>query len=899
MNDQRPDPEVLLSRVKAEESRLRRGRLKIFFGYAAGVGKTYAMLEAAHVAKSSGREVVIGYVELHGRKNTEALLEGLEVIPTRQIIHHGVTLREFDVDAALKRRPELILVDELAHTNAPGSRHAQRWQDIFELLDEGMDVWTTLNVQHIESLNDVVGQITGIVVRETIPDDVFDQADDLELIDLSPEELIVRLREGKVYLTTQAERAMQNFFQKSNLVALRELSMRQAARRVHSELESERRHRAVRAPWATNDRLLVCVGPSPTTTRVIRTAKRLATALDAPWVAVCVEQIGTVTSPAAAQQVADHLRLAERLGAETITLTGGTVGQTILDYARAQNVTKVLIGKSHRPRWRRLLVKGVVEHLLEHSGEIDVYVIQGKEEPRQELASARAPMVIEWSKYLAAIGIVAMGSILAALLSEWRVAESNVIMVFLAAVAFVAFRLGRGPSILASVAAVFVFDFFFVPPRLSITVDDTQYLLTFAVMLAIGLLISTLTARLRSQIDRTTQRERRTLALHQLGKQLSSLSGEVFLVSAAGQHLREMVGGEVAIYMRRRRSGDDSTLPTPVFGQQSRIVQHPVSGPTAHWVIAHDQIAGHGTDTLPNAIALFIPLTGSQDCMGAIAVQAPSMEWLLQPAQRQWFENCANQLALALERDRMVVDAADARIQAESEKVRSTLLSSVSHDLKTPLSAIAGAASTLQRIEPAADGTRRELLETIAEEASRLNGLLDNILQISRYDSGVVQPNRQWHVLEEIVGSAIARTRSLLARRSVEVKVPHDLPLVFVDGILMEQVLINLLENAARYTPETSCVMVRAAMTGNLVELSVSDNGPGLPAGSEKLVFERFYRATLGVDSGRGSGLGLAICRAIVELHGGTIEARNVGSGGAEFMVKLPQTASPPPMPLA
>lgn len=898
MTTARPDPDALLSQVRAEEEHARRGKLKIFFGYAAGVGKTYAMLEAARHARASGREVVAGYVEPHGRQDTESLLDGLEVLPTRPVEYGGVALREFDVDAALARRPDLILVDELAHTNAEGCRHAKRWQDVAELLDAGINVWTTLNVQHIESLNTVIGQITGVVVRETVPDGIFDLADELELIDLPPDDLLERLRDGKVYRPEQAERALRNFFQKTNLVALRELSLRQTARRVHTDVESARRLTAANGPWATADRLLVCVGPSPTTARVIRTARRVAAALDAPWLAVNVERPGIASNPTAAQQVADHLRLAERLGAETVTLTGTGVAATILDYARTRNVTKLFVGKTRTPRWQRWLRTGLVEELLAGSGDIDVYLVQGGDEGRRPTPVPRSSPPIPWPRYLAASGAVAAATLLASGFGLLGLAEANVVMAYLAGVAGVAYRLGRGPAVWASVLSVLVFDVCFVPPFWSFSVNDTQYLFTFAVMLVIGLLVSTLTARLRTQLELGHRRERGTLALHLLGRQLSSLAGDVFLAGAVGQHLREMTGGDVTIYLDQTKAGAAGTAPAIVFGQDTAIARHPVSGPAAHWVMTHDRIAGRGTDTLPNAVALFVPLTGSQSTLGAIAVRVEESARLLQPDQRQWLESCANQLALAVERDRMTVSAADARLQAEAEHMRSTLLSSVSHDLKTPLAAIAGASSTLLQLEPAGTGTRRELLDTIADEAVRLNRLLENILQIARLDSGAVTPNKQWNVLEDIIGSALRRTKPDLGGHRVEVRLPTEMSLLFVDGLLIEQVFTNLLENAARYTPAGSHVLVTAVVESRELVVTVADDGPGLQAGSEEAVFDRFYRGATGPDAGRGSGLGLAICRTITRLHGGGITAANRPGGGAAFTLRLPLAENPPRLPV-
>ncbi len=879
----RPNPDQLLAQVQAEEAHARRGSLKIFFGYAAGVGKTYSMLETAQRARADGRDVVVGYVEPHGRPETEELLNGLEAIPARQVEYRNILLTEFDVDGALARSPDLLLVDELAHTNVDGSRHVKRWQDVEELLEAGINVWTTLNVQHIESLNDVIGQVTGIKVRETVPDRVFDLANDLELVDVSPEELLARLEAGKVYIPQQAERAMQNFFQKGNLVALRELSFRHAAQRLHSDVESVRRQKAAPQPWATAERLLVCIGPSPTTARVIRTTKRMAMALDAPWMAVSVDLGGMASSHAVKEQIAQHFRLAEQLGAETVTLPGQHVAETVLDFARSRNVTKVFIGKTHQPRWKRLVFGTVIDTLLENSGAIDVYVIHGEKEPEVTVRARRASTSHRWLPYLFASGMVAGSGVVAALFAALHLAEANVVMVFLAAVAYVAFRHGRGPAILASVASVLVFDFFFVPPHHTFVVADTEYVLTFLVMLAIGLAISTLTARLKGQVESSRLRERRTSALYHLGRQLSSLSGRVFLVAAAAKQIADIYDAEVAIYASRQHD-----TPELVFGEAKTIAAHPVSVLVAQWVIEHNQIAGAGTDTLPNAVALFVPLSASQQTVGAIAVRVADPGRLLQPDQRRLLEACAGQLALALERDQMALAAAEATIQAQTEQVRSSLLSSVSHDLKTPLATIAGASSSLLEAPHSDATTRRELLQSIFLEANRLGRLLENILQMSRLESGASTPSKQWHVLEEIVGSALHRTRQAIEHHPVDVRIPASLPLIQVDGLLLEQVFVNLLENAARYTPVGTRVTITAANEEKWIAISVTDDGPGLTPGTEDHIFEKFYRASPAFDAGRGSGLGLAICRAVMQAHGGKITASNRPGGGAEFALRLP-----------
>ncbi len=897
MNSQRPNPDELLARVQTDEARARRGRLKIFFGYAAGVGKTYAMLEAARRERAEGSDVVVGYVEPHGRPETEALLEGLESLPPQQIPYRGVMLREFDLDAALARRPKLILVDELAHTNAEGSRHAKRWQDVEELLEAGIAVYSTLNVQHLESLNDVIAQITGVVVRETLPDAVLEKVDELELIDLTPEELIERLQAGKVYITPQAERALQSFFQRANLIALREMSLRQAANRLRRDVDAARQDRAAKAPWATNERLLVCVGPSPTTAKLIRTARRMAAAFGAEWIAVAVETRGEgPRSPGTRTQIAEHLRMAEQLGAETHTLIGEDVAQTILEYARSQNVTKIVVGKTAQPWWRRWFFGTVVDRLLENSGDIDIYVIRGDAESSRRLESPALASPVRWSNYLGAVVVVALCGLLGWLNHALGWAEVNIAMVFLLGVAIVAARFGRGPAICTSVVSVLVFDFFFVPPYLMLTVDDSQYYLAFGVMLAIGLLISTLTARLKEQLRSSQEQERRTAALYRFTKQLSEITGLEFLMRAAGQQLVQIFPGEVVLYLRE---GVGSI--TLRFGEETTVAKQPVNATVAQWVAEHDKIAGAGTDTLPNATALFVPLIGSRRTVGALGIQPTDPQRFLDPEQRRLLEACASLIALSIERDQSILEAHQAQIQFQAEQLRSSLLSSVSHDLRTPLAAIAGASSSLLESGRVTEtAARQELLQTIVEESKRLARLVDNLMDMTRLESGIVAINKQWHVLEELIGSARSRLRRELERHTVRVDIPVDLPLLFIDGLLIEQMLLNLLENAARYSPPGTQVEISARRVNQHVELRVADNGPGLVPGSESRVFEKFFRGSVSptADGRRGAGLGLAICKAIIQAHGGQVNARNRAGGGAEFVFSLPCEETAPKVSL-
>lgn len=887
MADGRPDPDDLLRQVRADEARAKQGRLKIFFGYAAGVGKTFAMLEAARRDKNAGVDVVVGYVEPQGRAETEALLEGLETIPPKRLPYRGMELRELDLDAVLHRKPALALVDELAHTNAEGCRHAKRWQDVLEILDAGIDVYSTLNVQHLESLNDVISQITGVLVRETLPDAVIDRADDIELIDLTPDELLRRLKQGKVYLSAQAERALAHFFQQPKLAALRELSLRQAARRLQRDVDEGRLASRSQRLWPTAERLLVCVGPSPTGSKLIRAAKRMADALDAEWIAVSVlTGAASQRSPAAKSQVAAHLRLAEQLGAEAHQLVGDSVPSTILSYSRSRNVGKVLVGKTNEPQWRRLIKGSMVDQLIRESGDIDVFLVQGEEEDERVASSFAVPTrrgsVREW---MSAVAVVLLATLIGWPMHRAGLAEANMAMIFLAAVAIVSVFSGAGPSILASILSVLLFDFLYVPPFYSFTVSDAQYLLTFAVMLVIGLLISGITARFRQQVAESQERERATHALFRLSKQLGEATGADFLIAMAGERLKELFNAEVVLALR-----EESGQLGARYGKEGNIWTDASNQAVAAWVGEHNQVAGRGTETLPNAGALFLPLIGSESTVGVVGLRPADPHRLDDRGQRQLLDTCVRQIALAIERDQIALKAYQAKLEVESERMRSSLLSSVSHDLRTPLAIITGAASSvLQSAKTKLNDIEHSLLHSVHHEAERLSRLIENLLDMTRLESSSYRVRKEPHVLEELVGSAIARVEPMLESRRVQAFVPETLPLAHVDGILIEQLLVNLLENAIRYSPEGSAIDVSARSKGPEIEVIVSDRGRGLSEGEERKIFDKFYQGRhRSPDSHRGVGLGLAICKAVAEAHGGTIVARNRIGGGAEFILTLP-----------
>jgi two-component system sensor histidine kinase KdpD len=881
---QRPDPDELLARIQAEGNQPERGKLKIFLGAAAGVGKTYSMLDAARLRLEEGVDVVVGIVETHGRKETEAQLKGIEILPRQQMDYRGAVLDEFDIDAALARRPELILIDELAHANVPGSRHTKRWQDVEELLNAGINVYTTVNIQHLESLSDIVKQITGITVHERIPDFLLEQADEVETVDLSPEDLLLRLKQGKVYIPQQAERAMQSFFRKGNLMALRELALRRTADRVDDQMEMYRRDHAITQTWPATERILVSVSPSPLSRRLVRAAKRMAAGLHADWLAVYVETPAHASLPEAdRQRIIQTLRLADSLGAETVTLSGERVSEELLAYARRRNVSKIIVGKPVHPRWRDILFGSVLDELVRGSGDIDVYVIHGDADDSRTLP---APILLrrtsDWRDYVPAVLLVAVCTLIARLMAA-NFESADLIMVYLLGIVIVATRYGRGPSALASILSVASFDFFFIQPHLTFTVNNSQYFVTFAVMLLVSLVISALTTRIKRQAEAARERQRHTASLYAMSRELANSRGTATIVKVAAQHIGDIFDARVIVLLPDSE-GQLQERPDSTLDENELAV--------AQWVREHGQAAGLSTETLPGAQGIYLPLIGSQDTVGVIGLYPTDPKQFQAPDQRYLLETFVGQTALALERAHLAEEAERVRLQVETEQLRSSLLSSVSHDLRTPLASITGAASSL--IED--DGSlpllaRRELAQLAYEEAERLNRLVSNLLDMTRLEAGV-HIEKEWQSLEEVMGSALNRLEARLLDHPLTTSLPPELPLIPFDSLLIEQVLDNLLENAIKYTPSGTPIEMSAYVEDDNVLIEVADHGPGLPPGTERLIFDKFYRAQ--PDSVRGAGLGLAICQSIIKAHGGRIWAENRPGGGAIFRFTLPLDGEPP-----
>jgi two-component system sensor histidine kinase KdpD len=904
----RPDPDALLARVQREEAKAKRGKLTVFFGATAGVGKTYAMLEAARAQKAKGVDVVVGYVEPHGRAETEALLEGLERLPFLEVSYRARTLRDFDLDAALARRPALLLVDELAHSNPvegePRPRHAKRWQDVEELLAAGIDVYTTVNVQHVESLNDVVSGITGVRMQETVPDAVFEQAGEVVLIDTPPDELLERLHAGKVYVPEQARHAIDSFFRKGNLIALRELALRTTAERVDRAMEEYRAGQGIRATWAAGERLLVAIGPHEQGERLVRAGKRMATGLHAEWIVAYVEtpDLLRLSEDKRNERIA-LLRLAESLGAEAVTLSGRSAGEALAQYARERNVTRIVIGRPRRPLWRRLFTPSTYGELIKGTHGVDILVVGGADEASvlkspffaRSRAYLRAPENVEktrWVGYAWAAGATALST----LLGVWMIPRfelTNVAMVYLLAVTLVAMRFGRGPAIAASVVAVASFDFFFVPPQLTFAVSDVEYLITFGIMLAVALLISNLTASVRLQASVAAHRERRTAMLYAMSRELAATRGQEPMARVAVRHVGDVFDGQAAVLLPdaggRLRYPQGAALPASLRGADLDVAQ---------WVQDHGRPAGLGTDTLPSAEALYLPLKGTQSVLGVLAVLPANARRVLLPEQYHLLETFAAQIALAIERAQLAERAERASVDARAEGLRNALLASISHDLRTPLAVISGAASTLaEKDRQLGTEERNSLARSIFQQSQQMADLVASVLQMTRLEGGAIVLNRDWHSLAELAGSVLARLRERLAAHPVRVELA-DAPLVRVDAMLIEQVLANLLENAAKYTPPGAAVSLSYYLQEGEVIVTVEDEGPGLPPGDPEQLFAKFHRGAPESAVG-GVGLGLTICRAIVNLHGGRIwaerlESRGAGrGGGAAIRFSLPLEPAP------
>lgn len=884
MPEDRSDPGELLARAAQEEAHAKRGRLKIFFGAAPGVGKTFAMLAVAQRLAREGVDVVVGLVETHGRTETEQQLLGLDILPRREVEYKGTTLREFDLESALARRPEVLLLDELAHTNAPGSRFEKRWQDAEELRKAGISVLTTLNVQHVESTNDVVRQITGVSVAETVPDSVLENADEIELVDLPPDALLQRLHAGKVYVPESIAAATSSFFRKGNLTALREISLRRTAEWVDRQMRLYRDGQNIRAIWPAAERILVAVSPSPASARIVRAAKRMATGLHADLIAAFVETPRTARLPDADRaRVIETLRLAESLGASTTTLSGDSAAAELVAFARSRNVNKIVVGKTWRPAWRESLLGSFVGNLIRLSGEIDVYVIRGDADSDVgTFEAAHQPAGRSPPRAYAGAGAIVLLATLIGWLLPTKFDPANISMIYLAGVVLAAVWLGRGPSVLAAIVGVAAFDFFFVPPRLTFQFSDTQYVMTFAVMLGVGLLIANLTTRLRDLAHMARSRERSTSRSYEMARGLAAARTGAEVAQIAARHVQETFDGEAVVFTV---SAAPALVIAATAGNPDWLDDREKG--VAEWVHAHGKQAGKGTRTLPGAAARFLPLSTDRGKIGVLALRR---EHPLTTERLLLLDTFANQIALALERVQLMDAHQSARFEAESERMRSVLLRSVSHDLRTPLATIAGAAGTLQQVG-LDDAIRSELTASIVREAERLNELIANLVFATRLEAGI-SLNKEWIAVEEIVGIGLSRHRASLAGRTCSVHLDSGLPLVRVDNIMLPQVVYNLVDNALRYTALGTPIEIAAWTVDSSVVIKVADEGSGMDDADAAHVFERFYRGRRerrpDARGRTGLGLGLTICEGIIKAHGGKIWMERNVPRGAAFLFSFP-----------
>jgi two-component system sensor histidine kinase KdpD len=890
---QQPSPDALLEAAGREH----RGRLKIFLGAAPGVGKTYEMLQAARARRAEGIDVVIGVLETHGRKETEALMAGLEVIPRRRTEYKGRVLDEMDIDAVLARRPKLVLVDELAHTNAPGSRHPKRYLDVEELIAAGIDVYTTLNIQHVESLNDVVAQITRIRVRETLPDSVLDKADEIELVDLTPDDLIQRLQDGKVYVPHQAARALKHYFSPGNLTALRELALRRTAQRVDDQMLTYMRAHAIPGPWAAGDRLLVCVSESPAALSLVRHARRVADRLGARWTAIYIETTRYHhLSESERDRIAESLRLAEKLGAETLTIPGRRIADELITYAQTNNVTQIIIGKSHRSRWFELLHGSVVHELVRSAGHITVQVIAGEAGPLgsgdKPVSTVEQTQSLDLLPYLTSAGFVAAALGIGLGLKQF-LAVSSISLVFLTAILGSAVRYGLLPSLFACIVSVLAYNFFFLPPLYTFTIADPENVVTLFFFLVVAIITSNLTAGMRSQAVTARSRAKTTAELYAFSRKLAGIVGLDDLLWATSYQIASMLRVRVVILLPEGDREDDGGELVVRGGYPPEDELDTADLAAARWSWDHNRPAGRGADTLPGAKRLFLPLRTGRGTIGVLGIDRDAPGPLLTPDEQRLLDALADQAAVAIERINLVADVDEVRVLAATERLRSALLTSISHDLRTPLASILGSVTSLRSYGDLYDQHERdELIATIQEEAERLNRFVTNLLDMTRLEAGVLETKSAMIDLSEVVGTALQRAARVLENHRVTVELEPDLPMVRVDFVLFEQVLFNLLDNAGKYAPAGSAITLRARRQGDSLVIEILDEGGGIPPEHLAHIFEKFYRIRRADRQRAGTGLGLAICRGFVEAMGGTVVAGNrEDRAGAVFTITLPVAA--------
>ena len=881
-----------------EPAREARGKLRIFLGAAPGVGKTFAMLQAARIKQRDGCDVAGGFVDTHGLKETVDLMVAIESIPAKQIAHDNVTTPELDVDAVLKRRPQLVLIDDLAHANPPGGWHAYRYQDIEQILDSGIDVYATLNIQHVASLVDIVGQVARVEVTDTVPDAFLQKADEIELVDLPPSEVLARLKQGKVFVPEEDRASMNQYFTLATLTALRELALRHMADRVDQHMLHHRRANSVSGIWPTRERIMVCVGEAEVVSRLIRLTKRAAERRKVPWIALYVEthqhQSYSVEQRA---RINDAMRLAEQLGAETVTLAGEDAAAEILSYAASRNVTQIIIGRSERPRWVAAFAPSVTDKLLHQKNNIDILVVTPEQHAVREDADATPPPVehqkIRWRGYLQGLHALAWATVINIVFSQLT-SFSNFAVVYLTAVILVAIRQGRGPAIFTALLTAPIYHFFFVAPEYSLSKIYDIDPISLLVFLTATMIISNLAERVRAQIRATRLSERRSSNLYDFNRKIAGAANLDDVLWAIVHHVASTLGGKSLVMMPERGKANADRLEI-VAAYPPEMILDDMSDAASDWAWRQGKPAGRGSHTLPSAEWLFIPLKTARGTIGVVGVQMESHMRLPSSEEARLLETLADQAAIAIERTHLVSEFEETRLFMETERLRSALLSSLSHDLRTPLVSILGSATTLIDLEADLEAeARRDLLETIREEAERLNRFVQNLLDMTRLGTGALRPKQEWIEIGDVIGASVRRLRRQLGERKVEITIEPALPLLSLDFLLIEQVLVNLIDNSCKYSLPSSRLEIGAARAGASVAVTVSDEGLGIPIFERAQVFDMFYRVKATDSQTAGTGLGLAICRGIVEAHGGTISIGDgIGGKGTSVTFTLPVKDAP------
>jgi len=888
--DIRPSPDALLKQAGAGS----RGRLKVFLGAAPGVGKTYEMLSQGRQRRLEGMDVVIGVVETHGRIETDHLAKGFELIPKKRLSYKGRVLAEMDLDAILQRRPKLVLVDEIAHTNTPGSRHPKRYLDVQEILEAGIDVYTTLNVQHLESLNDVVARITRIRVRETVPDSILDRANDVELVDLTPEDLLQRLKEGKVYVPEQAERAARHYFMPGNLTALRELALRRTAQRVDEQMVDYMRAHAIQGPWEASERVLVSVSARPGAAALVRYGRRLADRLRASWSAIYIETSAAQhLSETERDRVAEALRVAERLGGEAVTIPASSVADGVIDYAHSNNFTHIVVATTRRPRWYEILRPSAAHEIIRRAGDLSIHVVpevksEKTKEDKQERSLQGAPADSPWKPepYAGSLAMVA-AALAVGLILRQTLAVSSMALVFMTAVLVSARLYGLWPSLFACLSSVLAYNFFFLPPLYTFTIRDPENVVTLFFFALVAVIASNLTARVRDQVVTARERAKVTEDLYLFSRKLAGVVMLDDLLWATAYQIAAMLKVRVVLLLPE---GDGVSVRA---GYPPEDMLDDADLAAARWAWEHSRAAGRGSDTLPGAKRLFLPMRTGRGPIGIIGLDNDRPGPILSPDQRRLLDALSDQAALAVERVHLVQDIDRAKLTAETERLRSALLTSISHDLRTPLASILGSATSLKAYRANLDDkAQEELIATIQDESERLNRFINNLLDMTRLESGAVVAHAEATDLADVIGSALRRASKVLGVHHVKIEIKPDLPMPNLDAVLLEQVIFNLLDNAAKYAPPNSEICVAAALDSSVIRVEVRDEGDGIPSEDLERIFDKFYRVHAGDRKRAGTGLGLAICRGFIEAMGGTIKAGNRSDrSGAIFTVTLPVEA--------